>query len=412
MGMLFTVVFFPLLGAAVGRCVGRMQPFLAGAGIAGSVLFLTSLAHVPLPFTAGAMVVLSLVVVWRKRKPIATPIRYPRLPTMIAAGFAIWLLAFTAIVPLDDYDGRAVWLFKAKAIAHEGGVDGPLFRLQTGVSPRNQYPLLLPIDAALTMMAGRELDDRHARWLYACLAIGFALEVRRRFASLFSPEVGAWLAAALICLPAILSPAIGAASAGCDVALGAFAACAFFELIEGESPLRFGVWLSFMTLTKREGLPLAALLLAIGVVAFGQRIAVALMPLAAALAGLFYWRSYVKPTDEPAFGGLILDLPRHGRRFAEFLVAFAREPLRFSMWGMLWLAVFVAIVVLLLRRRWKPVVVTLAIILPMIALYAAVVAVTNWEPDVMYGLAPRLLIHLLGPGLYALAAALHVTAAR
>jgi len=70
------------------------------------------------------------------------------------------------------------------------------------------------------------------------------------------------------------------------------------------------------------------------------------------------------------------------------------------------------VVVLLLRRRWKPVVVTLAIILPMIALYAAVVAVTNWEPDVMYGLAPRLLIHLLGPGLYALAAALHVTAAR
>jgi hypothetical protein len=297
-GCIATLLLFPLVGVAVSRLVGRVQPFLAGAGAVGTLLFIAGVAHVPLRLAIGIIIAGSILILIVRRGKPAARIAYPPLPTAIAAVVSVWLLFMTAIVPLNDYDGRAFWLLKAKAIAHERQIDGPFFQQRASFSPRNQYPLLVPLDAAVAMMAGRELDDRQTRWLYACFGIAFALEIRRRIGALVSAETGAWLAAAFLALPQIISASTGAASAGCDVPLGAFAAAAFFELVDGRSPLRLGMWLSFVTLTKSEGLPLAILLLLVAAFVLRKQAVAAAVPPAIAAAALLLWRTRVPRSDE------------------------------------------------------------------------------------------------------------------
>lgn len=407
-GLLCTLLLFPFIGSALGRLLPGVPRFLAGAGATGTLLFLMMFAGLRLPFALAILVLAALLVWWRTSGTPAAPIRYPLVPTVWLLLVAAWLLAVTSIVPLADYDGRAFWLLKAKAISHEQTVAGPFFRQQTSPSPRNQYPLLLPIDAAVVMTLAGELDDRQVRGLYACFAIAFALVVRRRLAELFTPAIGAWLAAVTLTIPVMLAPGIGAASAGADIALGAFAACAFFELVTASEPLQFGIWLSFIVLTKSEGLPLALLLLAVGIPVFRKRILLAGIPFITCGAVLLAWRTVIHRSDESAFAQLIATVPEHAGRFRMFLHAWEAQAVSFQWWGGLWLAVVVALVLLAWHTQWRPALLTLGVMLPMLLLYTAVVAVTDWDPEVMTGLAPRLLTHLLGPALYAIGAATYI----
>src|ERR1051325_8381835 len=342
-GLLATLVLFPLAGFALARVAGPMQPFLAGAGAVGAILFVTNAAGVPLVPMLVALVVASVVVLVVVRAPRREFIRYPLLPTLIAAVIAAALLAIAATVPLDDYDGRAFWLLKAKAIAVDRSVNGAFFHQHESFDPRNQYPLVVPIDAAVVMLAAHDLDDREVRWLYVFFAIGFALELRRR--------TGPWSAAVFLALPGIATQSL---TAGSDILLGAVTACAFFELVDAVSPLRLGLWLSFIALTKSEGLPLSLLLLVLRAFIFRKRIAVAAAPLFVAIATLLVWRSSVPRSDEPPFAHLIATIPQHAREFAHYLGGFATEMLAFANWGVLWMAVGVALIVLVSRRMWLP----------------------------------------------------------
>lgn len=396
-GLLLTLLVFPLVGAAVGRIAGRVPFFLAGAGTIGSILFFAGVVRVPLMPVAIAIVVASAIVIIARPAPPPAPSRYALLPISIGATAAVWLLIITATVPLNDYDGRAFWLLKAKAIAHEQRIDGPFFQ-SPATSPRNQYPLLIPIDAATIFRASGTLDDRSVRWLYAFFAIAFALEIRRRF--------GDWYAAIFLWLPQIaIQGDGGATSAYNDIPLGAFAACAFFELADRVSPARFGMWLAFIALTKSEGLPLAFVLLLAGAFVFRTRIMSALGPFSLAGAALFAWRSRVPRSDENEFARMVMyGIPQHLDRFLGSLAGFARQAVAFRFWGLLWIAVTIAILVLLLRREWRPLALAAAVMLPMIVLYAAVFAVTDWEWSVLSNnLAPRLLTHLLGPAFFLIA---------
>ena len=92
------------------------------------------------------------------------------------------LIALTfaaAIAPLNDFDGRAFWVLKAKGIAHERSIDGPFFHGGTH-DPRNQYPILIPLDGAVILSVAHDLDDRQLRWLYVALLAALALLVRER----------------------------------------------------------------------------------------------------------------------------------------------------------------------------------------------------------------------------------------
>jgi hypothetical protein len=396
--VIFTILFFPLVGLAVSRLTGGANVLLAGTGAAGFVLFVAAVWHVPLLAAILALAVLALAVALRSAlrsagfQPAATPAS-SRQPLAILAFVPLFALA--AILPLSDYDGRAFWLLKAKAIAHEGAIDGPFFRGETSYNPRNEYPLLVPLDAAAAMIVARDLDDRHTRWLYVLFAAGFALELYRRGG-------GAWSAAIFLCLPQVLTEPDGGVFSGySDIALGAFVAAAFFELAERRSPLLLGLFASFAILTKNEGLPLALLLLGIGAFVFRARVAVALAPVAIAVAHLFVWRSRIARSDEEDFARTILSLPQHLDRFAASLGGLLANVAALRDWGLFLVAVTIAAIVLAMRRRWRPLTLAGALIAPMLLLYAAVYAVSPWEQDgLTEHLAPRVLTHLLGPAFF------------
>jgi hypothetical protein len=373
-GLLFSLLFFPLVGLAVTP----RNPVVGGLGAAGMALFVAAVWHVPLVWVIVALTIGALPFVRRLRL-------HPALLVFVP------ILIVAAILPLQDYDGRTFWMLKAKAIAHEGAIDGPFFRGETSYNPRNEYPLLVPLDAAAILTVARDLDDRHVRWLFVLFALGFALELYRR--------CGPWFAAIFLVLPQILiEPDGGVFSAYADIALGAFVACAFFELTDDKgSPLRLGLFASFALLTKNEGLPLALLLLALGAFIFRKRIAIALAPFAIAFAHLVIWRARIEQFDEPDYASMIFDLPQHLDRFAGAFAELASNIFALHDWS-----IFLIAAVLSAVLRPKPI--ALAIIAPMMLLYAAVYAVTPWELSGMgENIAPRLFTHVLGPLFYLLA---------
>jgi hypothetical protein len=395
-GLLFTIAFFPLVGWAVSRT----NVYLAGTGVTGLALFVTMVWHVPMAVTLIALAVMALIVI--VLRPAAPDVAgsagvTPTLSADIALGMAIvLLLSAAAILPLSDYDGRAFWLIKAKAIAHEGSIDGPFFHGLTAGNPRNEYPLLVPLDAAAIFTVARDLDDRHTRWLFALFAVAVALEIRRR--------LGGWFGAAFLWLPQILLDSAngGALSAYCDIALGAFVACAFFELVspratQNGQPLRFGLWVACAALTKNEGLPLAILLLIAGAFVFRKRIVAALALPFVAVAHLFLWRAGIERSDEQNFARTLLDMPSQLERFGGSMARLLADFANVHDWGLVLIMIAAAV---FFARRGR--MLAAAIIVPMFVLYAGAVAVSGWGVDTMDALAPRVLTHLLGPLFYLL----------
>ncbi len=394
-----SVLAFAAIGLAASRLVGRTSPFLLGLGIAGSVLYLALLLHLPLAVSLGALGVTAAAILIMRPAPPREHVRYSWAATMTTLVPIAALLFITAITPLTDYDGRAFWLLKAKAIAHEQRIDGPFFQGDVMYDPRNEYPLLMSIDAAAVMFVSRDLDDQHVRWLYVLTLAALAFHARR--------WVGVWPAALLPWIPQFaFEVGGGAISAYSDIPLAAFLACAFFELIEAESPLRFGLWLAFMTLTKNEGLPIAAILLVPGAIRFRGRLGKAFVPWATAAGMLLAWRSRIPAGDEENFGAMLPTLPQRLARVPDAAIGFLRHAVEMNRWGVFWLVVVAAIALLLWRREWRICALPLYVLLAVGGLYVSVYAVSTWiMRDLINSSADRLLMHLVGPALFLLGAA-------
>lgn len=402
-GLLVTVMLFPLAGSSLGRrTLG--EAFLLGAGIVGSVLFVAGVAHVPLVAALILIVVWSVISAVREiRRSAPEPIRYPRLATFLMV-IPLMALTFTAaITPLNDFDGRAFWVLKAKGIAHERRIDGPFFSGAT-LDPRNHYPILIPLDGAVIMGMAHDLDDRHLRWFYVGLLAALALLVRERIGRLVSPAAGAWCAALLVWIPQfVVEPEGSALSSYNDIALAAFVAGAFFELIAAESPWRFGLWLAFMVLTKSEGLPLAIVFLAIGVFVFRKRIVTPAILAAIATAALLLWRLRIPAGDEEDIVRMLPTIPEKLHHVVDALAAFPRHMLLLPRWGIFWIAVIIA-AVMAMRVDRRAARLAIAVIVSILAIYAGVYMATGWiVSDLIAVTADRLLMHVIAPSLFLLA---------
>jgi hypothetical protein len=327
---------------------------------------------------------------------------------LIAMSFA------AAITPLNDFDGRAFWVLKAKGIAHERSIDGPFFHGGT-LDPRNQYPILIPLDGAVILSAANDLDDRQLRWLYLGLLAALALLIREGIGRVISPSAGAWCAAILVWIPqfAVTSEG-GALSAYNDIAVAAFAAGAFFELIDTESrnrEIRFGLWLAFLVLTKSEGLPFALVFLTIGAFIFRKRIITPAVITTIATTVLFVWRMRIPAGDEEDVFRLLPTIPEKLHRIGVALAAFPRHMFLLPRWGILWIAIIVAAIIATRvdRAAWF----AIAIIVSMLAIYAAVYVTTAWVPSELIAVtADRLLMHVIAPSLFLLALAARAKTAR
>src|SRR5438105_13237295 len=158
---------------------------LLAIGLAGSLMFVLGLIHVPFAVSAIVGVVLAGVLGRRASGGRGRPPLHP-LATVITI-VPLLVIAFdSVVVPLHDFDGRLFWTLKAKALAHERRIDGPFFRGESVFDPRNQYLLLLPLDDAAIMMATRRLAPENVRWLYAALFPAFVFPVRLTLARFVS----------------------------------------------------------------------------------------------------------------------------------------------------------------------------------------------------------------------------------
>jgi len=417
-GLLITLVLFPLVGWSVARRSWG-EAFLFGAGLVGTILFLAGVVHVPL-VPAFALVLFASIggAVWsyRTRKTSSQaphPTSHSPLPTIAMAIPLIAITFIAAVTPLNDFDGRAFWVLKAKGIAHERAIDGPFFQGAT-LDPRNQYPILIPIDGAVIFALGHDLDDRQLRWLYVGLLAALALLVRERISNLVSPASGAWCAALLVCIPQFaVATEGGALSAYNDIAVAAFAAGAFFELMDAHRDLdtaqprgreiRFGLWLVFLILTKSEGLPFALVFLLIGAFVFRKRIATPAIQAAVAAVALLVWRARIPAGDEENFVRMLPTIPEKLDHLRSALAAFPRYMVAFSSWGAFWVAVIIASA-FAIRVNRRAATIAIAVIASMLVVYCGVYVATEWVvTDLIAVTANRLLMHLAAPALFLLA---------
>jgi hypothetical protein len=361
---------------------------LFAIGACGALLFVAGVLHIPI--IAPLALIAIAASLWFGGVPAPPP---ARVPTIVMSIPIVVLVLAAAILPLNDYDGRTFWMLKAKGIAHDHAIDGPFFRGEQVEAPRNDYPILMPLDAAAVMLISGSLDDRLPRFVYILAFIGFVLMVRE--------ELGAWPGALLAWIPMFaIVPEGGAMSAYSDVALAAFVGGAFFELIRAKKPWRFGVWVAFVALTKSEGLPLAIILLIAGAFVF-RRIAILIAP-AIAIASLVVWRMRIPRGDEENLFALFPSLPQKLDRLPPAIIGFARH-LVTPAWGLFWCAAFVALAVLASRRKWRDVALCGFVIGGAFAVYLAVYTVTSWiQIDLINSSADRLLMHVVAPALYAM----------
>jgi hypothetical protein len=396
-GALITLLLFPLAGCAFGRRPFS-EAFLLGVGLVGAALFVGGVMGVPLAITLAVVLIAGVVGISqslsRRERGAEGGVRGHAFATALTIIPLLVLTFIAAITPLTDFDGRAFWLLKAKALAHERTIDGPFFHNDVVFSPRNQYPLLIPLNAATIMSLARDSDDHQVRFLYLGIFAALAFHLRRR--------VGPWCAALFVWIPQFaISDAGGALTAYNDLAIAAFVACAFFELMDGERPLLFGLWLSFLALTKSEGLPLAIILGVIGVFTFRRRIVTALAPLAIAVVALVAWRSGIPPTDEEQFLSRLPLLPQHLDRVLPAIGGLLRHAIAPNVWGFFWIAAIVALTLLAVRREWRPA----AVVVSVAAMYVAAYAVSVWIlNDLIDSSVDRLLMHVAGPALLAISA--------
>ena len=419
-GLLITFVLFPLLGSSIARRSWG-EAFLFGVGITGAALFVAGVARVPLVITFVGIGVWGVgrgvwgVIGNRSQLPRSLPTPHSPLPTTLMIIPLIILAFIAAITPLNDFDGRAFWVLKAKGIAHERSIDGPFFHGAT-LDPRNHYPILIPIDGAVIFALSHSLDDRQLRWLYVGLLAALALLVRERIGRLISQQAGAWCAAILVWIPQFsVATEGGALSAYNDIAIAAFAAGAFFELVDAVArkveedsnarEIRFGLWLTFLVLTKSEGLPFALVLLLVAAFVFRKRVLVPAAFAIVATLALVIWRSRIPAGDEEDIVRMLPTIPDKLNHIGAALSAFPRHMLDVSSWGIFWIAVVIAAVIAMRVDR-RATIIAVAFIVAMLAVYIGVYIATEWVvADLIAVTANRLLMHLAAPALFLLALA-------
>lgn len=398
-GLLITIIGFSIVGAAMQHLLGGGARFLLGAGTVGLTLYVTLLLHLPMIPVLALLFLVALLIAWSAGDlSRQIPRNRPTLPTIVTVIPILALLFAAAILPLADFDGRAFWVLKAKAIASEGLIDGPFFQGKSAWNPKNEYPLLVPIANAAVMTASGGIDDLSIRWL-PILALGSLAFHMRKW-------VGVWVAALIPWIPQFaVAPEGGALTGYNDIFLGAFAACAFFELVERASPLRFGLWLAFLLLTKNEGLPFALILLAAGIVIWRERVIRALIPVVSGMITLLVWRGRVEATDDDPLISLLPALPERLERFIPAVAGLLRHAFELDRWGLFWIAAIAAATFLIVRRDWKSVALPASIIGAMSAVYVAAYMVTLWQlEDHMEASADRLLMHFVGPATFLIGA--------
>ncbi len=201
-----------------------------------------------------------------------------------------------AVRPLWEWDGWAIWGFKARALYAFGGVSNAAFESHAYVHHMQDYPLFLPALEATAYRAMGGVDERLVHLQLLGLAVGFVGALW----ALLRPRVPAELLGlsvlAMIAAPGVLD---GLAANYADVPLAIFVALGLAALARWllePSATHLISWSALFfaaaALTKNEGTLLVGAALAAALVVSSRRKPL-LLAAAAAFAPLVPWRVFV-----------------------------------------------------------------------------------------------------------------------
>jgi hypothetical protein len=387
--------------------VGRA--LMLGLGAAGAVSMLLDASGVPVrPLGMGvALVVLALLLLpsarkaWRARSPAEEDVEGPMprgaklagVGLLVFAGLSLGQAVWAGFVrPVFQFDSLTRWMFKAKALALDGTLLGPLSTDPAFALTHQRYPPLVCHVSNLPAIFSGGFDDTAAQAMYPWFAVALAAVlygVLRRRAGLLPAALGAAWVASLPLISYVRGPppGAGAASAMADIPLGLFAAGAAFALVDAldgrrnRAHLETGLLLAFAALTKNEGLPLLAItVVAACVFAPRARLRRAL-GIAIVAAGL-YWLLWgriaagLPALDEHYPGRLNLAALMDGLgRLPVVLLSFSEEMISFRMWNLTWPAI---VVFLVLGRMNRAVGALLFVLVLQMASYVYAFVITAW----------------------------------
>jgi len=308
--------------AALGG-VGYMSGLCAVCALATLVpIYGGGLSTAALLAIVGVVTLAGVAIGAVKRRPLpprprgwtrpTSPRQLPQLALMaLAAGLLVSMFRVARIQPLTSWDAWAFWMPKAKAIYFFGGLDPSLFRSLWGQS----YPLFVPVLGAMNFrfMGSADTTTLGVQWWLLALGLVWAAAgLLRRVA----PTPLTWLFLALFLAVPELDKRLFERLADWPLDIFfALAACSLLAwIVSRESWLLavYGLMVSGVLLTKREGQLLAVCLVVAGLVAGGLRtrrtwLAVAGIAVLAYLPVIpwrIWWTSRHLPSDTPR-GGLV-----------------------------------------------------------------------------------------------------------
>jgi hypothetical protein len=203
-------------------------------------------------------------------RPASRPALVAEAGLLLLAAVSLGQALFAGFVrPTFQFDSLTRWMFKAKVLAFEQTLRGPVSVDPGFAFTHQRYPPLVSHVANLPALVTGGFDDRVAQSLFPWFAVALVLVVHGvllRHAGRLKAALGAaWVASLpLLSYLPFPPPGSGAASAMADIPLALFATGAGLALVDGlggrrdRAHVEAALLLGFATLTKNEGLPLVA----------------------------------------------------------------------------------------------------------------------------------------------------------
>lgn len=407
-----SILRFSVPGTMLGRIAFW---YLAGIAAMGASLHVLGALGVRLTsFTVWVIVAIAaaVVVVNRSALSCARHIRHPPAASLALYVPIIALTLMASVLPIRDYDGRATWLPKALAISGDGTIDGPFFQGRAGLNLHNEYPLLMPLNAAAVMVATSRSEPEAVGWLYALVSVA-ALLAARDLIAVTQPRSAAWVIAYAAWLPMFLSVEGGALAAYNDVTVLALTGASVVSLHTpelGRAGMRAAaLFLPALVLLKNEGVVIAlSVLLSAALMRRlrGREWVPILGSIVSAVALLLAWRARVPAAYDEQYDVLLRTLPDVLHRLPLALGSLAMHGSDRNVWAFFWPVTLIASVVALSRHRRAYAVGPLLVVVLMFGTYALTFAVTSWNiAELANVAASRLLLHLVIPACFVIAVA-------
>lgn len=419
-GLVATLAVCAVLGALVdrawlgdpGRDVAERlgRAWMLGFGAAASLGLLLDVCGLGVTsVTFGVSATLSAAgLAWAGRaRAVRRATSRPTRRTSVGERVAIVALAVIAVAslavvvrsgwvrPTFQFDAVTRWMFKAKVLATDGSLLGPVSYDPLFAFTHQRYPPLVSHVAALPSLFGGGFDDRVASAVFPWFAVAAALvvygAVARRVGTLSGAFAAAWIATLpLVAYLPFPPPGAGAFSAMADVPLALFvvgAVLAAADALDGRrdrAHVEAGLLLAFAALTKNEGLPLLAGV-GLGLVVLAPRARWRRALGVVGLAGAVYFALWgavslgFPALDEHYPDRLNVDAVREGLdRVPLVLEALGRELVDVRRWNVTWIAAAVLLVVGWRRGATRGLALVPIVVAVQLGAYGLAYVVTSW----------------------------------